>query len=137
MTWADKIKRLDNYKCAFCGSVTKLEAHHHVKRSITPQLANDLENGITLCHKCHYIAHKGNYSNSGKKNYLHQSIAVSPSTMNDFIDDYISRKIVFTSPKENIDIIKAHAETMGESVNSFINRAIDQTIKSDTNEDSL
>lgn len=29
------------------------------------------------------------------------------------------------------DIIKAHAESRGESVNSFINRAVDETIKRD------
>lgn len=29
------------------------------------------------------------------------------------------------------DIIKAHAESMGESVNGFINRAIDETMERD------
>lgn len=32
-------------------------------------------------------------------------------------------------PKGKKDIIKAHAESRGESVNSFINRAVDETIK--------
>lgn len=35
-------------------------------------------------------------------------------------------------PKGRKDIIKAHAEKQGESVNSFINRAIDETIGRDT-----
>lgn len=34
-------------------------------------------------------------------------------------------------PKGKKDIIKAHAESRGESVNSFINRAVDETIKRD------
>lgn len=34
-------------------------------------------------------------------------------------------------PKGKKDIIKAHAESKGESVNSFINRAVDETIKRD------
>ena len=34
-------------------------------------------------------------------------------------------------PKGQKDIIKAHAESRGESVNSFINRAVDETIKRD------
>lgn len=34
-------------------------------------------------------------------------------------------------PKGKKDIIKAHAESMGESVNSFINRAVDETIERD------
>lgn len=32
------------------------------------------------------------------------------------------------------DIIKAHAEKNGESVNGFVNRAIDETIQRDTTE---
>lgn len=34
-------------------------------------------------------------------------------------------------PKGKKDIIKAHAESRGESVNSFINRAVGETIKRD------
>lgn len=34
-------------------------------------------------------------------------------------------------PKGKKDIIKAHAESRGESVNSFINRAVYETIKRD------
>lgn len=34
-------------------------------------------------------------------------------------------------PKGNKDVIKAHAETHGESVNAFVNRAIDETMERD------
>lgn len=34
-------------------------------------------------------------------------------------------------PKGKKDIIKAHAESKGESVNSFINRAVDEAIGRD------
>ena len=40
-------------------------------------------------------------------------------------------RIEVTAPKGKKDIIKAHAETNGESVNGFINRAIDETIERD------
>ena len=30
------------------------------------------------------------------------------------------------------DVIKAHAESRGESINGFVNRAIDETMKRDT-----
>lgn len=39
--------------------------------------------------------------------------------------------INLTMPKGKKDIVKQHAQTMGESVNSFINRAIDETINND------
>ena len=37
-------------------------------------------------------------------------------------------------PKGKKDVIKAHAEQKGESLNSFINRAIDETMQRDTEE---
>lgn len=37
-------------------------------------------------------------------------------------------------PKGKKEIIKAHAESMGESVNGFINRAIDNQIERDKSE---
>ena len=47
---------------------------------------------------------------------------------------YISKaydRINLTIPKGRKDIIQAHAETLGESVNGFINRAINETMERD------
>lgn len=41
-------------------------------------------------------------------------------------------RVNLTLPKGQKDIIKAHAESMGESVNAFIGRAIAEQIKRDT-----
>ena len=49
-------------------------------------------------------------------------------------NDYISRtydRINLTVPKGEKDIIKAHADSMGESVNGFINRAIEKQMERD------
>lgn len=43
-------------------------------------------------------------------------------------------RINVTMPKGRKDIIKAHAESKGESVNAFINRAIDETMERETAE---
>lgn len=43
-------------------------------------------------------------------------------------------RINLTVPKGNKDIIKAHADSRGESVNAFINRAIEETIERDGKE---
>ncbi|MGN1028194.1 MAG: Arc family DNA-binding protein [Faecousia sp.] len=40
-------------------------------------------------------------------------------------------RINVTMPKGRKDIIKAHAEGMGESVNGFINRAIEEAMERD------
>lgn len=52
-------------------------------------------------------------------------------------NDWIARaydRINLTVDKGQKDIIKAHAESRGESVNAFINRAIANQIKQDRNE---
>lgn len=41
-----------------------------------------------------------------------------------------------TMPKGNLDVIKAHAESRGESVNGFVNRAIDETMEREKKEDT-
>jgi len=38
-------------------------------------------------------------------------------------------RINLTVPKGRKDVIKSHAEAKGESVNAFINRAIDETME--------
>ncbi len=38
-------------------------------------------------------------------------------------------KILIRMPKGKKDIIKAHADKKGESINGFVNRAIDETIE--------
>lgn len=43
-------------------------------------------------------------------------------------------RINLTVPKGKKDTIKAHAEAKGESVNAFINRAIDETLQRDKGE---
>lgn len=44
-------------------------------------------------------------------------------------DNYDSLRIVV--PKGKKDIIKAHASERGESLNGFVNRAIDETMERD------
>ena len=40
-------------------------------------------------------------------------------------------RVNLTMPKGKKEVIQAHAQKTGESVNSFINRAIDQALRSD------
>ena len=54
----------------------------------------------------------------------------SANSKNDWIAKAYDR-INLTLPKGQKDIIKAHAEGRGESVNAFINRAIDNQMERD------
>lgn len=52
-------------------------------------------------------------------------------------NDYIAKtydRINLTVPKGQKETIKEHAETKGESVNAFINRAINETINREKEE---
>jgi len=50
--WGGVIKHIWN-NCIICGSTEKLEAHHVKPRAQFPELALEIDNGITLCKKCH------------------------------------------------------------------------------------
>ena len=52
---------------------------------------------------------------------------------NEWIADKLDR-INLTMPKGKKEIVKAHAESHGESVNGFINRAIDEQMERDQTE---
>lgn len=53
--WADKVKEFWGYRCAVCGSESKLNAHHLLPRQIK-KYRTDLGNGICLCPKCHRLS---------------------------------------------------------------------------------
>lgn len=61
------------------------------------------------------------------------SVAVTKANqraVNKYVKNNYDR-INVTMAKGKKDTLKAHAEAMGESVNAFINRAIDETLISD------
>lgn len=55
------------------------------------------------------------------------------------VHEYVKRnydRIELTvKPKGKKEQIKAHADTLGETLNAFINRAIDETMKRDSREE--
>jgi len=56
--WRIAVKRRDERRCRHCGSTDDLHAHHIMQRSSHPELAYDVENGITLCKSCHVEEHR-------------------------------------------------------------------------------
>jgi len=57
LSWAYTIKKLDNHMCKLCSSKEELNAHHIMPKKDFHELSLDLDNGITLCKKCHYKTH--------------------------------------------------------------------------------
>ena len=56
--WKKQVLTRDNYICQRCGSKENLVVHHIKKFSENKQLRFDVNNGITLCQKCHKEVHK-------------------------------------------------------------------------------
>ena len=48
----------DNFKCKKCGSKEKINAHHILAQKHYPDKRYDIDNGITLCEKCHIQIHQ-------------------------------------------------------------------------------
>ena len=58
--WRIFVFARDKYRCMECGGVDGvLNAHHIKKWSEYPELRFDVDNGLTLCEKCHKELHRG------------------------------------------------------------------------------
>ena len=56
--WSAKVLERDGIKCKMCSSEDKLEAHHIIPvREVDIKHLFDIDNGITLCRKCHMKIH--------------------------------------------------------------------------------
>jgi predicted restriction endonuclease len=64
----DAVFARDNYKCAVCGVGGELDAHHITDRNAIPNGGYVVENGISLCPRCHELAedfHRGKTCQQG------------------------------------------------------------------------
>ena len=65
MEWRRDVFERDNYTCQKCGIRSKkgarimLHPHHIMHLAKYPEIAFNLDNGITLCYECHQEAHYG------------------------------------------------------------------------------
>lgn len=88
--WKHEVKRRDGYKCAYCGSTEKLEAHHIEQEAKNSEKAHDLDNGITLCRACHHLAHNGNYTT---RKWRGQTEGSRHREISKFIAEYQKRRL--------------------------------------------
>lgn len=66
--WKEQVKKRDNYKCVNCKNSNLIELRvHHIKDFwIYPNLRYEVDNGLTLCIRCHPLKHKELVNNLGK-----------------------------------------------------------------------
>lgn len=97
--WRTNVYKRDDYTCQCCGSRGgKLNAHHLVPFYSCEELRYDINNGLTLCEKCHDSTKKGSFHNIY-------------GTHNNTVEQL--RKYVLS--KSNIDIYITHPEFLSVS----------------------
>lgn len=57
--WSEKVRKRDQYTCKKCGihNPEGVTAHHIFGKKQYPELRYEVENGITLCRRCHRTYH--------------------------------------------------------------------------------
>jgi 5-methylcytosine-specific restriction endonuclease McrA len=68
--WRESVFIRDSYTCQRCYEKNKRHNAHHINNfSEFPEIRTSIENGITLCEKCHRIFHKtyGHRNNNRKQ----------------------------------------------------------------------
>lgn len=55
--WSRLVKTRDGHRCVNCEATTEIEAHHIIRKILSPASALDVGNGITLCRSCHRCIH--------------------------------------------------------------------------------
>lgn len=55
--WKGAVKLRDGFSCKKCGCEDELQVHHIIPVNKDPSLAWDINNGITLCKRCHSKFH--------------------------------------------------------------------------------
>lgn len=68
MRWAEKVRSRDQHICQICGD-PGTDAHHILCAGYFWEQHNNLDNGITLCRKCHVLAHRGKFGAANKGKY--------------------------------------------------------------------
>lgn len=66
--WSLKVKARDNNTCQICGELGT-DAHHVLCVGYFKEQQNLIDNGITLCRKCHVLAHRGKFGATNKGKY--------------------------------------------------------------------
>jgi hypothetical protein len=57
--WKKAVFKRDEYKCVKCGEIENLQAHHIIHWADYYKGRVDINNGITLCSRCHAKEHEG------------------------------------------------------------------------------
>lgn len=75
--WREAVFKRDNYTCQNCGSKEYLNAHHIKEWAVNKELRFSVDNGVSLCEKCHGEIHGRDFSNRRNKKCIKCGVAIS------------------------------------------------------------
>ena len=109
--WAVKVKQRDCNRCVICGASGRLFAHHIEHEAVKWDLRTDINNGVTLCGRCHVLAHRGTFSpvGFGKLSKDDAIRALETRAYSTNLHDIIE-KIVNGDIEHTLDAIKRHGD---------------------------
>lgn len=64
IAWSTRVRARDQNKCAICGDVDHINAHHLLAKESYHHLAYELDNGVSLCPSCHKFGRLSAHKNS-------------------------------------------------------------------------
>lgn len=84
INWRKKVFERDSYTCQCCGDSSggNLQAHHIKNFSEFPDIRFELDNGITLCNKCH------DFNQIGSFHHTYGSRNNTPEQLYEYIENY-------------------------------------------------
>lgn len=103
--WTREVKKRDGNTCRVCGETINLHAHHIKPRSKYPELALELDNGITLCGNCHARL-KGKEENTNLKTIIYdRQITDQLRRLNDKFCHYLEALFRLDDPDRRVDAV--------------------------------
>lgn len=93
VNWRTSVYERDNYVCQCCGNQGRLNAHHIYPFSSYGLLRYNINNGITLCTKCHDSTQEGSFHN------LYGTHDTTPEQLREYILNKSGKDIYITHPQ--------------------------------------
>lgn len=91
--WRTAVYERDDYTCQCCGEKGgRLNAHHINQFADYPELRYDINNGITMCTKCHDSTEEGSFHN------IYGTHNVTPNQLREYILNKSNKDIYITNP---------------------------------------